>query len=87
MEQGTNEQIYTEPKHPYTHILMESIPVPGKGRKTRRNLGPEEKQIIKAGKGCPFYPRCSKKTPECVAGPIELKDIGCGHLAACIHID
>jgi oligopeptide/dipeptide ABC transporter ATP-binding protein len=66
---------------------MESIPVPGKGRKARRNLPPEEKQAPTGFKGCPFYPRCSRKTAECLKGPIELKDVGDGHLVACLHAE
>jgi oligopeptide/dipeptide ABC transporter ATP-binding protein len=86
MESGTNEQIYSHAAHPYTHLLLESVPVPGRGRSSRRNLPSEEKQAPGETQGCPFYPRCPKRAAECIAGPVELKDIGDGHLVACVMV-
>lgn len=81
MEMGTNEQIYSSPLHPYTDILLSSIPVPGKGRKQRGTLPTEEKDF--AASGCPFYPRCKERGTECLNDVPPLKDMGEGHLVAC----
>ncbi|MBD3392524.1 MAG: ATP-binding cassette domain-containing protein [Chitinivibrionales bacterium] len=85
METGTEKQIYGNPQHPYTHTLLESVPVPGKGRTSKRNLPPEEKSLGDAEKGCPFYPRCKERASQCREGAPSLKDIGEGHLVACIR--
>jgi len=85
MELGTNEQIYDSPLHPYTRLLLESVPVPGKGRIARRALPTEEKQAPGESAGCPFYPRCREREARCLEA-VELKDAGGGHLAACIHL-
>jgi peptide/nickel transport system ATP-binding protein/oligopeptide transport system ATP-binding protein len=83
MELGTNEQIYSSPSHPYTHTLLDSVPVPGRGRAVRRARLPEEKKDEKSS-GCPFYPRCPMGESKCLENTVELRDIGQGHLVACI---
>jgi oligopeptide/dipeptide ABC transporter ATP-binding protein len=85
METGTNEQIYGNPLHPYTRLLLDCVPVPGKGRMVRRMLPTEEKLAPGTSAGCPFYPRCRERGARCIQGPVELIDTGNGHLSACVH--
>ncbi|MBD3344998.1 MAG: ATP-binding cassette domain-containing protein [Chitinivibrionales bacterium] len=87
MEMGTDKQIFENTLHPYTELLLESVPVPGKGRKRRGGLSVEEKNLETAGLGCPFYPRCPKRGPECLEKIPELKDYGENHLSACLKSD
>ncbi|HUI91310.1 MAG TPA: oligopeptide/dipeptide ABC transporter ATP-binding protein [Chitinivibrionales bacterium] len=84
MEMGTGDQIFSDPRHPYTRMLLASIPVAGKGRLNKQEGREEEKAGAWGGKGCPFYPRCGKAGEECLVGDSGLKDIGEGHLVACI---
>ena len=83
MEMGTTDQVFGDPRHPYTHLLLASVPVPGKGR-ARRSLPTEEKCTGPADGSCPFYPRCGSRGPECLAGRPALQDVGEGHFVACI---
>jgi oligopeptide transport system ATP-binding protein len=83
MESGTDAQIFVDPRHPYTHMLLASIPVAGKGRLHKKEPVDAEKPEAWSGMGCPFYPRCSSAKEECTKGNIDLKDIGGGHLVAC----
>jgi oligopeptide/dipeptide ABC transporter ATP-binding protein len=85
MELGDNGHIYGHAQHPYTHTLLESVPVPGKGRSSRRTLPPEEMQPPGDFAGCPFYPRCRERLAQCLQAVPPLKDIGGGHLVACIR--
>ncbi|MCF6326256.1 MAG: ABC transporter ATP-binding protein [Devosiaceae bacterium] len=64
MEAGDVETVITSPSHPYTQLLIDSIPWPdleqrwGKDKIfTRENDGAEN--------GCPFYGRCAKASDSC----------------------
>jgi oligopeptide/dipeptide ABC transporter ATP-binding protein len=85
MEMGTNEHIYGEPLHPYTHTLLESVPVPGKGRTAKRSVRGGVGAAATEPTGCPFYPRCKERVAECLRDEVSLKDMGGGHLVACIR--
>ena len=85
LEMGTESQIFSTPFHPYTHLLLESVPVPGKGRSKRASAVPDEKPSSPPEHGCPFYPRCIRKLPLCQDQFPELKDVGSGHLTACFN--
>ncbi len=87
VEMGTEEQIFTNPLHPYTALLLESIPIPGKGRSTKGNVqvnqGNQEIQL--AEKGCPFYSRCPRRKNECFDSFPFLIDFGKNHTSACFN--
>jgi oligopeptide/dipeptide ABC transporter ATP-binding protein len=85
MEMGTDTQIFSDPRHPYTHMLLASIPVAGKGRSNKQEAQGDEKPGAWSGQGCPFYPRCGRAGEDCLTGNIDLRDVGDGHLVACIH--
>ena len=59
VEKGPVDDIFYDPKHPYTQALLASIPRIGQSRKRRlesiRGLVPPPSQ---RPPGCPFHPRC-----------------------------
>ncbi len=61
VEQAPVDDIYYNPKHPYTSSLLRSIPHVGSGQKERlqpiRGVVPDPYSKIK---GCPFHPRCDQ---------------------------
>lgn len=66
MEEGTVNQIFHNPKHPYTIGLLSSIPKGVDGEKER--LVPIEgtpPSLINPPKGCPFKDRCIKAIDIC----------------------
>jgi oligopeptide/dipeptide ABC transporter ATP-binding protein len=83
MEMGSEAQIFSSPLHPYTRLLLDSVPVPGVGRRTRGSA-PAERTSPPAA-GCLFAPRCPRKTADCLEKTPALMDQGDGHLAACVH--
>lgn len=83
VEMGTEEQVFTNPLHPYTSLLLESIPIPGKGRATKNEQSIGEKDYQNSNEMCAFYPRCPRRKSECLEKTVELKDKGDGHLTAC----
>lgn len=70
VEYGPTKNIFKNHKHPYTKLLLESVPVIGKpmesGKKVSVEPIPEE--------GCPFYPRCSHATESCLELPVYSHD-------------
>ncbi len=86
VESGSDEQIFTNPKHPYTMLLLDSIPIPGKGRLHKKK--PNELELISNTTGCSFYPRCNRRSSGCLDTVPELKDLDDdnNHCCACINI-
>ncbi|WP_341456936.1 ABC transporter ATP-binding protein [Clostridium chromiireducens] len=84
VELASGKDLFENPLHPYTKMLLESIPVshPKLRRKTR-NL--EESEIIfeNINKGCKFYNRCTFAKDGCKNKKPNLKEISEGHFIAC----
>ena len=75
VEQGTVNQIFDNPMHPYTRGLMRCIPVPGK-TKPGEPLGSIPGMVPSlVGKftGCRFADRCDRVTDACRKNDIELR--------------
>lgn len=87
VEQGTAEQIFDAPRHPYTHVLLGSVPEPGNYESTRLKLEGELPDPSNPPTGCPFAPRCYRVQDRCRAAPPPLVDYGAGHEAACYFAD
>lgn len=66
VEEGTTEEIFNSPKHPYTKSLLESIPDINKSRHTRlTTIEGTPPSLSKMPKGCPFADRCKYKMEKC----------------------
>ena len=66
VEEGTTEEIFNSPKHPYTKSLLESIPDINKSRHTRlTTIEGTPPSLSKMPKGCPFADRCKYKIEKC----------------------
>ena len=87
VEYGTADQIFKDPKHPYTQGLLESVPRLD-DRESKR-LIPIEGQppnLLRMPPGCAFAPRCKYRMPICDE-PVPLYDFGEGHVARCFLYD
>ena len=87
VEYGTAEQIFMEPKMPYTTGLLESLPRLDDAEHKR--LVPIEGQppnLLRLTPGCSFAPRCRYRMPVCDER-IPLFDFGAGHVARCVLYD
>lgn len=66
VEEGTTEEIFNSPKHPYTKSLLESIPDINKSRHTRlTTIEGTPPSLSKMPKGCPFAERCKYRLEKC----------------------
>ena len=89
IESGTTEEIMTNPKHPYTVGLLESVP--SLDHNKSEALVPIEgapPNLAKMPPTCPFLPRCKYATEKCKeAAKPELRPVtdGSSHMTACFR--
>mgnify|MGYP000847458564 CR=1 FL=1 len=87
VETGSAREVFRHPLHPYTHGLLDCIPVPGR-TVPGAPLGAIRGQVpnlIGRLEGCAFRNRCDFAGPEC-AGPIPLVQPEPGHAARCARL-
>jgi oligopeptide transport system ATP-binding protein len=66
VEIAPREELFTNPKHPYTKALLAAIPRVGDGKKKiKKSLGGEVPSPIHPPSGCAFHPRCAEKLDRC----------------------
>lgn len=86
VELANGKDLFENPMHPYTKMLLESIPVSHpKLRKRRLNLEVEESEISQENRkaGCKFYSRCSYARECCRHEAPVIKEVSNGHFLAC----
>ncbi|MGB5823581.1 MAG: ABC transporter ATP-binding protein [Proteocatella sp.] len=91
MEEGTTEEIFYNPQHPYTVGLMKSIPKMS-DKENKERLIPIEgtpPDLLKPPAGCPFAPRCENAMKVCMTQMPEYTKSTQTHRAACwlLHPD
>jgi len=85
-EQGTAEELFDRPLHPYTAGLLRSVPRldQPRGRKLETIDGVPP-NLLDPPLGCRFAPRCPARLDECVAAPPPLVEILPRHWSACLR--
>jgi peptide/nickel transport system ATP-binding protein len=88
VEIGSVEDIYYEPRMPYTLGLLGSLPRVDAGGKQRLTpIVGSPPSLVNMPPGCPFGPRCPLHVAECDAAEPPLVEVGSGHRAACIRTE
>ena len=88
VEMGTAEQIYHQPRHPYTIGLLNSVPrmdLP-RGHKLIPIEG-SPPDLTRLDDGCSYRPRCRWKIDRCEREYPPLGDVGDGQSSACWRKD
>jgi oligopeptide/dipeptide ABC transporter ATP-binding protein len=84
VEEGSTEQIFDSPQHPYTWSLLRSLPRVDADRHERlRSIEGLPPDLIAPPQGCKFNPRCPFRLERCFSEDPELEPVGDGHIAAC----
>jgi peptide/nickel transport system ATP-binding protein len=86
MEKADVRSAFTEPHHPYTQGLLQSIPSYA-GRQARlQPIKGYPPSVMRLVDECPFANRCPYVHDECRARAPELKKVGqgAGHVSACV---
>jgi peptide/nickel transport system ATP-binding protein len=82
VEFGDSEDIFGTPLHPYTEMLIESLPTIGSDQ-MRKGIAGKPPSLWEDLHGCRFAPRCPLATDLCLAQEPHLIEHKPGHLAAC----
>jgi oligopeptide/dipeptide ABC transporter ATP-binding protein len=87
VETGRSEDIYREPKHPYTIALLSAIPIANPRRERERQrvrITGEAPDPANLPQGCPFHPRCWLAVDQCREDRPILRQVGAaGQFVAC----
>ncbi len=73
VEMGKTSEIFSNPKHAYTKLLLESTPSIVGEKKKLRSLDGEPPSLIGDIKGCTFSPRCPDPSDNCKNQTLEMK--------------
>jgi oligopeptide/dipeptide ABC transporter ATP-binding protein len=66
VEQGSSEDIFRHPRHPYTKALLSANPNPDPDAETERlDLVGEVPSLLQLPSGCEFHTRCPFAKPDC----------------------
>ena len=83
VEQGTAEEIFYHPKHPYTEALLSSIPRLDDRRERLQAIPGTPPDLFAPPRGCAFAARCPYTMRVCHDYDPELEEIRPDHYAKC----
>lgn len=83
VECGPAEEVFRNPRHPYTRALIAAIPQSGNHIAAEQLQGEPRSPIDPDPKVCRFYGRCPKGVALCNEQAPELQQIGERHIVAC----
>lgn len=84
VEQGSVEQIFDSPQHPYTWSLLRSIPRVDALRHERlRSIEGIAPDLLRPPSGCRFHPRCPFRIEKCFTEEPPLVEVAPDQLASC----
>lgn len=84
MEVAPAHELFRSPRHPYTRLLIDSIPIANPhGKKSFTVVKGELPSSMNPPSGCVFHTRCPVATAECRHSPPVFSQVSPGHKAAC----
>src|SRR5213078_3905509 len=92
VEFGPVEEVFANPRHPYTKLLLRSVPAQYKDDGPLPALSGSVPSLANVPPGCPFHPRCPLMRDACKTNPGPLLEPVKGisartHLSACYYSD
>lgn len=84
VETASKQELYANPKHPYTRALLSAVPIPDpEHKKDRILLNGDLPSPTNPPKGCLFHTRCPYCTEKCRIERPKAQTIGEGHIVKC----
>jgi len=88
VELANTDELYRNPKHPYTEALLSSVPRPDPRQRSQRIvLEGDVPDPSNPPTGCYFHPRCRYAKEVCSSETPPLQDVGHGHQVACHFVE
>lgn len=85
-EVAPSDDLYAQPAHPYTQLLLSSIPVPDPTVKVNRVIAEgEPPSPVLPPPGCRFNPRCPAASDRCRTEEPQIRELKANHFVACHH--
>ncbi len=82
IEEGRTEELFEDPRHPYTQYLIKSLPRFG-DRSKRESPPGSPPSLFNLPEGCAFHPRCPFKMTRCEKEEPVIFNVGESHKVAC----
>ncbi|MDX2218846.1 MAG: ABC transporter ATP-binding protein [Burkholderiales bacterium] len=82
VETGAVDDVLDQPRHPYTHGLMGSVPANNPRGRPLKQIPGMTPSLLSLGAGCAFRERCDRATDQCAAMPALEGDV---HAVRCHH--
>ena len=89
VEIATNEELYSNPLHPYTKALLSAVPIPDPIAEANRERIPLIGEIpspVNPPRGCTFHTRCPIAINKCRELRPELLEVSKNHWVSCIRV-
>jgi oligopeptide transport system ATP-binding protein len=84
VERGSVDDIYGDPRHPYTLALLKSLPrVDRSSHERLATIGGMPPDLLGLPAGCPFAARCDYRVEQCLQENPRLRPILASHEIAC----
>ncbi|MCM3088630.1 ABC transporter ATP-binding protein [Bhargavaea ginsengi] len=86
VELAGRDELFNNPLHPYSHALLDAVPIPDpKFRKEHELIEGEIPSPSNPPSGCRFHPRCPYATAKCREEEPEYREVLPDHFIACHH--
>ena len=83
------DELYDNPLHPYTQLLLSAVPIPDpevEAKREHRIVKGEVPSPINPPSGCVFHPRCPMAVDGCSKNVPEFREVKPGHWVACTEV-
>ena len=85
-EQGSTNDVFRRPRHPYTWSLLATLPRVDQARRPLAAIAGSPPDLAELPDECAFLPRCRKAVTACRTQPTPpLAELATGHRAACYN--
>ena len=87
VELASTQDIFAQPRHPYTAGLLACVPSidVDDGERRLQPIAGSPPDLADPPQGCRFHPRCPMADARCRSGAFPLREVAPGHFSACIH--
>jgi peptide/nickel transport system ATP-binding protein len=83
VEEGTTDELFEKPNHPYTTALLGEIPRLDTRKRVFAPVKGEIPSPLNPPPGCHFHPRCPQAMARCKVEAPVLREVAPGRRSAC----